>query len=371
MCTLFVTLLWAPNSRAQWLDIINVTIKNELTELAGPEVVIEYDLIHDKISVNTPAYVFIRFSRDGGENWILLAEEFLRGKGKGIVTSAGHKKVYWWGREEMGLPGSDKLLVQIRAIPMVRIPAGKFKPRAVPGGGKDPSVAVESDTILGEYFIARRETTIAMYTEYLNEAGGYGAGWNQQMADSVKCGIRQEGLYPDFNYVVMPGKGKHPISYVSWYDAISFLNWCGLSLPTEAMWEKAFVGGIYLDGDASRKVLNPLPDRKYPWGNDPPGMGDLNRGNFDGVADGFERTAPVGSYPGSDSPYGVSDMAGNVAEWTSDWYTTSYHAGLDGFRMVRGGSWIALPATCDAVSGATRVPLKESNIMGFRGVKRY
>jgi formylglycine-generating enzyme required for sulfatase activity len=59
-------------------------------------------------------------------------------------------------------------------------------------------------------------------------------------------------------------------------------------------------------------------------------------------------------------------MAGNVAEWTLDWYSTSYHVGLDGFRMVRGGSWMAVPSACDAVTGATQLPLKESSIMGFR-----
>jgi len=62
-------------------------------------------------------------------------------------------------------------------------------------------------------------------------------------------------------------------------------------------------------------------------------------------------------------------MAGNVVEWTLDWYSTSYHTGLDGFRMVRGGSWMAVPAACDAITGATQLPIKESSIMGFRGVK--
>ena len=44
-------------------------------------------------------------------------------------------------------------------------------------------------------------------------------------------------------------------------------------------------------------------------------------------------------------------------------------AGLDGFRMVRGGSWMAVPEGCDAVTGATQLPLQESSIMGFRGVR--
>jgi endonuclease G len=80
-------------------------------------------------------------------------------------------------------------------------------------------------------------------------------------------------------------------------------------------------------------------------------------------------TAPVGTFAKFASPYGICDLAGNVADWTLDWYTTSHHAGLDGFRVARGGSWMAVPAACDAVTQATQFPLKESSIMGFRGVK--
>ncbi|RKY24419.1 MAG: formylglycine-generating enzyme family protein, partial [Planctomycetota bacterium] len=95
------------------------------------------------------------------------------------------------------------------------------------------------------------------------------------------------------------------------------------------------------------------------------------RCNGRGEEDGFPATAPVGSFAQYSSPYGVCDMAGNVAEWTIDFYSTSYHAGLDGFRMLRGGSWRSSPAGLDAVSGATSLPLAESGIMGFRGVLRF
>jgi formylglycine-generating enzyme required for sulfatase activity len=218
--------------------------------------------------------------------------------------------------------------------------------------------------------MAKYETTISMYTDYLNEIGGSGVGWHPRMKDSLKCGIIRKGSAPNFTYQVTPLKGNHPIVYVSWYDALAFLEWCGLDLPTEAMWEKAYIGGIHLDGDLSGNEKNEMPDRKYPWGNEAPNADGIYRCNFDGDMDGFIKAAPVGSFEEYNSPYGVSDMAGNVAEWTLDWYTTSYHAGLDGFRMVRGGSWMAMPIACDAISGATQFPIKESNIMGFRGVKK-
>ena len=112
-----------------------------------------------------------------------------------------------------------------------------------------------------------------------------------------------------------------------------------------------------------------MPERRYPWGDESPGADGVFLCNFDTEDDGFPYSAPVGSFEKFGSPYGVCDLAGNVAEWTIDWYSTPYHAGLDGFRMVRGGSWMAVPAAYDAITGATQLPLKESSIMGFRAVK--
>jgi len=90
---------------------------------------------------------------------------------------------------------------------------------------------------------------------------------------------------------------------------------------------------------------------------------------MDGKEDGFAYTAPVGSFPADKSPYGIYDMAGNVAEWTTNRYTTKWHAGTDGYRVLRGGSWTALPEGVDAIAQPTMVPIKASSFIGFRGVK--
>lgn len=254
--------------------------------------------------------------------------------------------------------------------------------RSLPGGGHDESKDLAPDSNLRSFYLAKYETTISMYADYLNEVGAEGAGWNKRMVNGDRCGIVRaddgapQGTPQDATprhsqrcYTVMAGREDHPVTYVSWYDAVSFLRWCGLRLPTEAEWEKALRGGVFLDGDEAKKQPNPMPERRYPWGSEPPDANGVYRCNCDGEKDGFAYTAPVGSFDSFNSPYGACDMAGNVAEWTLDWYSTPYHVGLDGFRMVRGGSWMAVPSACDAITGATQLPLKESSIMGFRGAR--
>ena len=249
---------------------------------------------------------------------------------------------------------------------MARVPAGEFVMKSLPAGGRDETRSERPSTDLPLFYISKYETTVAMYADFLNEIGKHGAGWNPRMARVERCGITRE---EDGSYRVAPGREAYPVTYVSWYDAMKFLQWCGLRLPSEAEWEKAYRGGLRLQGEGGALVKNPLPERRYPWGGESPDVGGVYRCNVDGDQDGFEYLAPVGSFDGFNSPYGVCDMAGNVAEWTADWYSTPYHVGLDGFRMSRGGSWMAVPEAVDGVSGATYLPLNESSIMGFRAAK--
>lgn len=364
--SLIVSTVFCHASYCNWLEVSNVQIRQEQTELGGPRIVIEYDVTDPTISPESPVYIFIRYSKDLGKSWQLVPMSSLRGNGFDIVEKPGHKKVVWWGTGETSFYDLTQVQIRVRSIQMVRIPAGKFVMKSLPGGGRDESKNVKPVSELPLFYLAKYETTISMYVDYLNEVGSKGAGWNQRMADSDRCGIVRQN---DHTYRVKPGRENYPITYISWYDATSFLHWCGLRLPTEAEWEKAYRGGIYLDGDDVKKRRNPMPERRYPWDNEAPDAGGVYRCNCDGKNDGFPYTAPVGSFDKFNSPYGASDMAGNAAEWTLDWYSTPYHVGLDGFRVVRGGSWMAFPSACDAVTGATQLPLKESSIMGFRGAK--
>jgi formylglycine-generating enzyme required for sulfatase activity len=349
--------------QAQWLAISNVTTHLEQSELGGSHLRIEYDLADTNITAETPAYVFVRYRKRPAQPWQLLSSRFLQGRS--TEASAGHKKIVWWGLARSGVTNADQVEIRVRGLLVCRVPAGNFRRKTVPGAGYDSSKSLQDPFYLPTFYMARCETTIGMYADYLNEMALEASGWNPKMRDEQRCGLEKTGPGA---YRVLPGRDNYPINYVSWYDAVGFLDWCGLRLPTEAEWEKALRGGLYLDGDETKRVANPLPERRFPWGNEAPGEGGVYRCNFDGDPDGFPFTAPVGSFSRFASPYGICDLSGNVSEWTLDWYETSYHAGLDGFRIARGGSWMDPPEGVDAVSAPTSLPLKNSGIMGFRAV---
>lgn len=119
-----------------------------------------------------------------------------------------------------------------------------------------------------------------------------------------------------------------PVLNISWNEANAYCHWAGRALPTEAQWEKAARGT-----DA----------RLYPWGDKVPSKALANYGNLQGD------TTLTGSYPDGASPYGVLDMAGNVREWTADWYDETYYktspqynptGPVAGYkRTARGSSW--------------------------------
>lgn len=109
---------------------------------------------------------------------------------------------------------------------------------------------------------------------------------------------------------------------------------------------------------------------RYPWGSIPP---SANLANFN--KDSMQ-TSPVGSYPQGASPYGVLDMAGNVWEWTADWYDPGFYRNsprenpqgpeTGSERVVRGGSWENKSDLIRAANRTSENPESKLNILGFR-----
>jgi formylglycine-generating enzyme required for sulfatase activity len=127
------------------------------------------------------------------------------------------------------------------------------------------------------------------------------------------------------------GRERHPVTHVAYVDALAYATWSGKELPREAEWEFAARGG--------------LEGATYAWGEDfSPGgrmMANTWQGDFpvtNDLLDGYERTSPVGKFPANG--YGLSDMIGNVWEWTCEDYTES-HADVALGRAQRGASGAA------------------------------
>lgn len=150
---------------------------------------------------------------------------------------------------------------------------------------------------------------------------------NKQYQSCVWQGLCKPSRYADNTKI---NGADQPVVGVDWNNAKAYCEWAGRRLPTEAEWEKAARG---TDG------------RLFPWGNEPPSNNLLN---WFGIIDGYEYTAPVGSFNKDQSPYGVMDMGGNVIEWVSDFYENNYYASSERnnplgpvsgeYRVLRGGS---------------------------------
>jgi formylglycine-generating enzyme required for sulfatase activity len=230
---------------------------------------------------------------------------------------------------------------------------------------------------LSAYCIDRTEVTVAAYAVCV-AAGGCGAAtvtvnWANYFPDQTRSfsGFCNGTDRPD-----------HPINCVAWDQAAAYCRWIGKRLPTEAEWEYAARG----------------PDgRVYPWGPQLPDARHLNasgpelaamakypfpgfsrRGTeppmYDGN-DGWDTTAPVGSYPEGASPFGVLDLAGNVWEWTSGWYG-GYSKRMEDdpqgpatgtSRVARGGGWATYdPGKVTVAHRLWLTPITRDCDLGFR-----
>ena len=222
---------------------------------------------------------------------------------------------------------------------MVLVPAGEFIMGSMAG---DPDEQPVRKVYLDAFWMDKDQMSVGKYGTFLDATS--------------------HPSPADWDIMSKPMNQKRPVVNVDWTDADAYCRWAGKRLPTEAEWEKAARG---TDG------------RTYPWGNQLPT--DLHANMKKEVWNNHVVLTPVGFFEAGRSPYGVYDMAGNVWEWTNDWYSKdSYKTGPSrnpagppkgDYKVVRGGSWGSSPKDLRSSDRESRLPSFGSLGTGFRCAK--
>ncbi|XP_050315072.1 formylglycine-generating enzyme-like [Anthonomus grandis grandis] len=240
--------------------------------------------------------------------------------------------------------------------------------------GPSRNVTIEQDFYLDTYEVSNRDFyDFVRETGYKTEAETFGDSFVFEMALSegqrdlyqdvrarqAPWWIKLKGVtwkHPEGPDSTIEDRMTHPVTHVSWNDAVAYCQHFGKRLPTESEWEMACRGG--------------LKQKLYPWGNklNPKGQhwaniwqGDFPKGNT--AEDGFLFTCPVDEFP--PNKFGLHNMAGNVWEWVQDGWQTD----PENSKVKKGGSFLCHESYCWRYRCAARsTNTKDSSAgnLGFR-----
>jgi len=229
---------------------------------------------------------------------------------------------------------------------MIRIEAGTvphIAARYAAMANSDPTELAHHPFLIDKYEVTNRQ-----FAKFLSETDSASRYFDRRM-DIIEISPQR--------FLAKRGREDYPAVYVDWYGAYAFAQWAGKSLPTAEEWMIAALG------------TQSVPDSGsiYPWGttrSDSTYANGLNTGSF-------PRSQAVGTYPKGASPYGVMDLAGNVAEWTTTERT--YHV-ADSLSVrlivVKGGSFLDPAENLTLLSQTFRGPNERLSSVGFRCIKR-
>jgi sulfatase modifying factor 1 len=257
------------------------------------------------------------------------------------------------------------------AADMVRIPAGQTRIGSDAGRADEAPAFVAN---VAAFDMDRTPVTVAAFTDFVRRTGFITDAERHGNSAVITFGTGQWRLVDGASWRRPEGpKGPtagadHPVTHVSWNDASAYCAAAGKRLPGEIEWEHAARAGG-------------APDRTFAFGNQLVGRDGRYRANvwtgvfpvINTVADGYRTTSPVGAF-GAD-PAGLTDMAGNVWEWTSDGYRP--YAARDNpapaaERVQRGGSFLCDPKFCYGFRVTARghaTPESSHMHVGFRCAK--
>jgi len=244
----------------------------------------------------------------------------------------------------------------------VYIPAGPFSMGCNEAIDKlcDKGELPQHEVSLAGYWIDLTEATVGSYEACVVQGG-------------CPTPSRNRTHDPAFNWTTgAQNRGTHPMNGVTWLQAVGYCAWKGGKLPTEAQWEKVARGGcsLYPDGKcaaAARMWVTGAPMSCA----DAVGQSDAKKTGCD-----TGTTAAVGSKPLGASLYGALDMAGNVAEWTADWFDPTWYS-VSGktdpagpktgdARVYRGGGAASTPAELRISRRAAATPDSLYRFVGMR-----